>query len=280
MQAEQAVSLIEVLQSELGGGRQRALQRNAMVLHHDVVVLSVDEDVEGLANGMCIMLHRILHEYLYRHREDEIAVVLQFFLYLEYEMARMSDVEQVAVLSDESDFLGDGDGLLVELVHDIAVDGGELQCEGLGKLRVFADEFGERAEAVEHEMWVELELQEFLLHLHVAMALSDDDSAVVEAEIDDGEQSGDGGEHIETVPEDVVASLIDSVHHALEADGDEHVGDEHRPTMQEELGIGWLHSALSFVLSQPPVRRSFAAQGTVEQKLADEIGDGERHQHE
>jgi len=114
-----------------------------MVSHHDVLAVTIDAYMERLPSGVGVVLHRILHEYLYRHRENQMTIVLQFFLYLKHEMLGMSDVEQIAVFSDEVDFLGDGNGLLVQLVHDVAIDGGELQGESLGKLWVFADEFGD-----------------------------------------------------------------------------------------------------------------------------------------
>ena len=78
-------------------------------------------------------------------------------VYLKSEMAGVAYVEQVAVGADEADFLGHRYCLLVQLVYDVAIDGGELEREGLGEFGVFADKFGECAQAVEHEMRVELQ---------------------------------------------------------------------------------------------------------------------------
>ena len=170
----------------------------------------------------------------------------------------VADVEQVAILPDETDLLSDCDSLFVELVHDIAVDIRELQGESLGELGIFAYQLCQSTEAVEHEMWVELEFQEFFLHLHVSLALLDDDGTVIEAEVDDGEQGGDGGKYIEPVSENIVTVLIKSVHHALEGDGYEDVGDKHCPAVQKKLGEGIVFA---------------------KQQFAYQIGDGERHQY-
>lgn len=213
---------------------------------------------------MGIVLHRILYEYLDGHREDETAVVPQPLVYVEGVMAWMANVEQVAILLDEVDFLGNGHRLLVELVHDVAIDGGELQSKSLGKLWVFADEFGERAQTVEHEVRVELQLQELLLHLYILVALLNHDAAVVKAEIDDGEQRGASGEHIKTVSENFLPTLVNPIDHTLKADSDEDIGDEHRPTVQEELGEGRM----------PLAKQSLVEQSPIKQHLADEVGDG------
>ena len=76
MQSQKSISFIKILQSYLRCRRQFPLQWNLLVFYYYEAVLSIDEDMQGLMSGMGIVLHRILHEYLYRHRENEVSIVV------------------------------------------------------------------------------------------------------------------------------------------------------------------------------------------------------------
>ena len=72
------------------------------------------------------------------------------------------------------------------------------------------------------------------MHLCVFVGLRDDYAAVVEAEVDNGEQRCTCGEDVETVPKDLFSAVVNLVDDGLEEYGKEHIGNEYGAAVKEE----------------------------------------------